>query len=279
LNLNVDLAVARNIARDAKAYSLDLAIANLRYAPALEHGYYRVDALRQADWNCQELIDDDLNGSVPLPSEPLAPPFLRPPVEHPPSFVHAELVAALLRDRGGKALASYFRDTDSADLLSPHLGKPVQEGTVNSRGGERVTAEGQYSRGLSLLRGRRFDQAVACFDQVLRMDPNHAPARVQRAAAYIGQKKYGQAVADCDEAIRLDPRNAVAWNHRGYANYNLGQLKKALADLTEAVKLDPKYASAFYNRSLVYAKIGDLNLALADRVASDRLNQHKQEER
>ena len=53
-------------------------------------------------------------------------------------------------------------------------------------------------------------------------------------------KKWDEAVADFDEAVRLDPTNAEFFDKRGSLHFNCKRFKEAAADFAEAVRLDPQ---------------------------------------
>ena len=62
--------------------------------------------------------------------------------------------------------------------------------------------------------------------------------------------RLSEAIAEYDEAIRLDPKLAEGYNNRGSAYHVLGQLQRAVVDFDEAIRLDPKYAGAYNNREV-----------------------------
>ncbi len=99
---------------------------------------------------------------------------------------------------------------------------------------------------------------------MIRLAPEVADARQDRAQFYQMQGDYERAIADLNEAIRLDPKSAVAYNNRGSAYAFQGDIDRAIADFSEAIRLDPKSADAYYNRGLAYLYSGDLAKALAD---------------
>ena len=61
-------------------------------------------------------------------------------------------------------------------------------------------------------------------------------------------KQYSEALAAYEQAIRLDPNDAVAFATKGYALYELKRFEEALAACEQAIRLDPNYAVAYQNK-------------------------------
>jgi tetratricopeptide (TPR) repeat protein len=76
------------------------------------------------------------------------------------------------------------------------------------------------------VRLHHYEQAIADYNEALKLDPKKLAVWLNRAGAHFTLRHYEQAIADYEEAIRLEPRQA-----KGYGC--LAQL------LTTAV--DPKY--------------------------------------
>lgn len=107
-------------------------------------------------------------------------------------------------------------------------------------------------------------------------DVKHKPmgrgaAHYNRGNAYSARGEHDQAIADYDEAIKLDPKNASAYNNRGNARSDKGDTDGALADFDAAIKLNKRYGAAYFNRGNVYAAQGD-DRALKDYDAALKLN-------
>ncbi|MEB3831869.1 CHAT domain-containing protein, partial [Phormidium sp. CCY1219] len=77
----------------------------------------------------------------------------------------------------------------------------------------------------------------------------------------LGQ--YEEAIASYNEAIRLQPDFAVAYNNRGIAQRNLGQHEEAIASYNEAIRLQPDYAVAYFNRGNAQDNLGQYEEAIA----------------
>ncbi len=112
------------------------------------------------------------------------------------------------------------------------------------------------------------DLAIAGCTRVIedqRQKPKgRANAFYNRGNAHSAKGEHDQAVADFDEALKLEPRNASALNNRGSARADKGETDAAIADFDAALKLNGRYASAWFNRANAYAAKGETARALDD---------------
>ena len=70
-------------------------------------------------------------------------------------------------------------------------------------------------KGQSLLNLDQAEEALACFDQVLTLDPNHPEALVKKGAALERLRKLDEAIACYDRAIAADSSMTVAYLYKG----------------------------------------------------------------
>jgi tetratricopeptide (TPR) repeat protein len=82
--------------------------------------------------------------------------------------------------------------------------------------------------------------------------PNHADAYYFRGLAYFQKGEYDQAIADYDQALRLKPDQDSAYNNRGHAYLEKGQYDRAIADYDQALRLNPGHAVSYNNRGRAY---------------------------
>jgi len=109
-----------------------------------------------------------------------------------------------------------------------------------------------------------FEIRVACYSNLIHIDPQNGFAYTGRGEAYIELGEYEKAFADYAEAIRMQPEKSVMFIDRGDAYSELGEYEKALADYSEAIRLDSQSYNAYHRRGNVFVKLGNYEQALAD---------------
>ncbi len=122
-----------------------------------------------------------------------------------------------------------------------------------------------YNRGvIKFFSEKDYASALADYNKAIELKPDYYDAYNSRGAVRFALKEYESALADYDEAIRLNPGYAAAYNNRGNVKKELGRNAEALADYEEAIRLDPNYAEAYSGRGNVKRNLGQLEAALAD---------------
>jgi len=117
-----------------------------------------------------------------------------------------------------------------------------------------------------------YDQAIADYNEAIRLDPKFALAYFNRGLARYAKQAYDEAIADYDGAIRLDPKFALAYNNRGYVWHAKQDYDKAIADYDGAIRLDPMYALAYNNRGNAWRAKQAYDKAIADYGEAIRLD-------
>ena len=67
-----------------------------------------------------------------------------------------------------------------------------------------------------------------------------------RGIAYWWLKRYDSAIADFDQCLRLEPKDSICFGQRGMVHKLKGNRAQALTDLQTAVALDPNNQTAVH---------------------------------
>jgi protein O-mannosyl-transferase len=110
--------------------------------------------------------------------------------------------------------------------------------------------------GIALVNAGRRDEAIARFQEALRLDPAYAEARNNLGLALINSGRVPEAIAEYGELLRTKPGFAEAQANDGVALASAGRLPEAIAHLSEAVRLDPALIQAHNNLAVALAASG-----------------------
>jgi tetratricopeptide (TPR) repeat protein len=105
-------------------------------------------------------------------------------------------------------------------------------------------------------------EAIAVYQKVLEMDPNHAAAHINLGTLYYNRQEYVLAEKHYRSAIQIDPRYALAYFDLGNVLDETGRVQEAIATYQIAIQLAPTYADAHYNIALAYEKVHEPRKAL-----------------
>jgi tetratricopeptide (TPR) repeat protein len=106
-------------------------------------------------------------------------------------------------------------------------------------------------------------QAIATYERVLDLDPEHAAAHINLGTLYYNRQDYAAAEEHYRAAIAIDPRYALAYFDLGNVLDETGRVAEAIQTYTTSLQLAPTYADAHYNLALAFEKIKEPRKALA----------------
>ena len=159
------------------------------------------------------------------------------------------------------------RDYDSAnDAQRVAIKKEVARNTEN------FSAVEATARGNEFYFAKNYGQALAAYDEAIRLNPNLAEAYNNRGIVKYELGQYAAAVEDYSAAIRLRSNFVDALNNRGNAHAALGQFPNAAQDLQAAVKLDDNNAVCHNNLGSVYYSMRNFDAALSEYTRAIQLN-------
>lgn len=124
---------------------------------------------------------------------------------------------------------------------------------------------------IHLQRAYDLSRAIEDYTVAIGLDPRLAVAYEGRGVVYVETGQFEKAVSDYSEAIRLDPKPANRYYGRGVASLAMSQYPNAISDFSEAIRLNPKYAEAYFARGRAFQKKGETARAHADFAEAARL--------
>lgn len=120
-----------------------------------------------------------------------------------------------------------------------------------------------FARGVALEDDPRNQlQAIAAYERVLQLDPEHAAAHINLGTLYYNRQDYRAAEDHYREALRIDSRYALAHFDLGNVLDETGRVTEAVESYLTALRLAPTYADAHYNLALAYEKMREPRKAL-----------------
>ncbi len=93
-------------------------------------------------------------------------------------------------------------------------------------------------RGLEQLSQKKFAEAIASFDQALKLDKDNVEALDARGSAQFFRSKFAESVADFDRVISLRPDRANGHWRRGISLYYAGKYEEGIKQFQNYEKVD-----------------------------------------
>lgn len=125
------------------------------------------------------------------------------------------------------------------------------------------TAQAYIDRGLLLLDEGKTDEAIADFDEAVKLDPKNSYAWANRGIAHAW-KNDNKEVPDLDKATALDPENPVIPRARGIAAEFRGDYPTAIKEYSKSIDKDPTNIFAYMHRASSYRTMDETKKALED---------------
>ncbi len=142
----------------------------------------------------------------------------------------------------------------------------LQSGTVKplSENEQSISAETYFLRGEAMREMELYEEAIAAYDQAIRLKPDYVEAYNERGVAKIMLGQYFAAIADFDQAIQLKPDYADAYTHRGTVKTILDQNSAAIADYDRAIQITPDDAFVYHFRGMAKETLKQYFAAISD---------------
>jgi tetratricopeptide (TPR) repeat protein len=126
-----------------------------------------------------------------------------------------------------------------------------------------INARGHEALGVALATRGRIPEAIAQFQEALRLQPDYANAHQNLGNTFMITRRLPEAIAQFEEALRLFPDYTQAHVNLGSALLSAGRLPEAIAQYETALRLQPDLAAAHLNLGNAFASTGRLPDAIA----------------
>lgn len=99
------------------------------------------------------------------------------------------------------------------------------------------------------------EEALAAYEQALRLDPNYALAYFNKGFVLEDLECPEEALDAYEETLRLDPNHKPAYKNRAYLLITFKRYEEALAAYEQALRLDPNDGDAYFGKGLALEKL------------------------
>jgi Flp pilus assembly protein TadD len=101
--------------------------------------------------------------------------------------------------------------------------------------------------GYALAQRKRYDEATAQFNELLRLKPNDAEALNNLGLTMKEMGRPEEAIRYFRAALRGEPEDALVYNNIGIVHMEQQQREEAIANFSAAVRLQPRFVTARHN--------------------------------
>jgi tetratricopeptide (TPR) repeat protein len=118
------------------------------------------------------------------------------------------------------------------------------------------SAEMHCNLGNALQRTGKIEEAIAHFEQALRITPGFAGAHYNLGNVFLQEGKLSDAIGHYEQALRVNPDFANAHYNLGNALARVGRVPEAMGHWEQALRINPDFADAHYNLGVALAQAG-----------------------
>ncbi|PIQ96519.1 MAG: hypothetical protein COV67_09070 [Nitrospinae bacterium CG11_big_fil_rev_8_21_14_0_20_56_8] len=142
------------------------------------------------------------------------------------------------------------------DFIKPYLNESQIQTVSQLLDEDKNSAEARYYRGnFSLYSQGDPDRAIAQFQEVLKMNPNFAPAHYDLATAYRDKGMIPQSIAEYEKTLKIHPKFPEAMANLASYYFRDGRTKESAALLENAIKIYPNFIQAHSNLGAILNKL------------------------
>jgi len=134
-------------------------------------------------------------------------------------------------------------------------------------------AEDEYRKGSDFARKGKDREALQALDKSITLNPNYAPAYLERARVLNRCSRAKEALESCNKCLTINPEYGAAYSIRSWAHVALKEYSAAIEDANKAMALASS-PGTYVSRANAYLGLGQLKQALADCNKAVALKRH-----
>lgn len=129
----------------------------------------------------------------------------------------------------------------------------------------------EREKGNQLFKEGKFPEAVQCYKEAIKRNPQDPAAYGNLAAAYMKLGEYPYAIKNCDEALKRDPSFMKAYMRKAQCQMIMKEYHKAMDTFQEGLKVDPDNAELKdgYQKLMLKIHSGEKDEERAKRAQQD----------
>ena len=146
--------------------------------------------------------------------------------------------------------------TKKAEEKKPQAAEPEPEEDLSQlTPAERKKKEDQKAatkckeRGNELYKSKKFDEALAAYDEAIALDPTNMTFINNKAAVYFTSKKYDECVEACIKAVEVGKANMAPFEDRGKAYTRCAKAYQKKGELGKAIEMCKESLLENYDKS------------------------------
>lgn len=111
----------------------------------------------------------------------------------------------------------------------------------------------------SALNNGKVEEALNLAGEAIAKEPKNPQGYLLRATINERLRRSKEAIADFDQILKLDPQAADVYNRRGSEHFKLGHIKESITDFDKFLELKPEETPGHWKRGISYYYSGQFD--------------------